>query len=180
MRIKYKDIKVKKYYFLLPLFCIVLFSAGCGYNVGKISNPQIETIAFAPIKNECYLPNMSEYMRNALAEAFQVDGSYKVRSMYDADCILYGRITETKVTAVDIRSAAGGTIFTTREFNMAITFEFTLVIPGQADALVQTTSVTGNAQYAVPVDQFTAQQNGIKQASWDAANQVVWSCAEAW
>jgi hypothetical protein len=179
MKIKYKDMKVKRNYLLLS-FSIMLFSAGCGYNVGNISNPQIKTIALAPIKNECVLPNMSEYMRNALSEAFEVDGSYDIKNMYTADCILYGRISDAEVTAVDIRSSTGGTTFVTREFNMAITFEFTVVIPGQANALVPTTSVQGNAQYSVPVDQFVAQQNGIKQASWDAANKVVWSCTESW
>ena len=179
MKIKYKDMKVKRIYLLLT-FSIMLLSTGCGYNVGKISNPQIKTIAIAPIKNECYLPNMSEYMRNALSEAFGVDGSYSVKNIYTADCILYGRITDTKVTAVDIGSSTSGTTFVTNEYKMAITFEFTVVIPGQADALVPTAVVQGDAQYSVPVDQFVAQMNGIKQASWDAARKVVWKCTETW
>ena len=87
MRIKYKDIKVKKVYLLLACF-IILISAGCGYNVSTIQNPQIKSIAIAPIKNESVMPNVSEFMRNALAEAFQVDGSYKVSNQYEADCIL--------------------------------------------------------------------------------------------
>ena len=179
MRIKYKDINVKKVYFLLACY-MMLFLAGCGYNVRTISNPQIKSIAIAPIKNDSLIPNASEYMRNALAEAFQVDGSYKVSNIYDADCILYGRISDIKITAVDIRSGASGIIFVTREFSMAITFEFTVVIPGQANALVATTQVSGSTQYAITVDQFTSQQNGIKQASWDTANRVVWACTEAW
>ena len=171
--------KMRKVYSLLICF-IILFTAGCGYNMGKISNPQIKSIAFAPIKNECYMPNLSEYMRNALAEAFQVDGSYKVKSMYDADCILYGRVTDALVSAVDVQSGITGTTFITKEFSIAITFEFTVVIPGQAEPLIKTTSVIGTAEYQVPVDQFIAQQNGIKQASWDAANRAVWSCTESW
>jgi hypothetical protein len=178
MRIKYEDFNVKKVYLILSCSIILLIS-GC-YNIGNIANPQIKSISFAPIKNECYMPNMSEFMRNALSEAFQVDGSYRIKSMYDADCILYGRITESEVTAVDIRSSTGGVTFATREFNMAITFEFSVVIPGQSSALIKTTTVTGNAQYQVPVDQFMAQQNGIKQASWDTAQQVVWACTESW
>ena len=179
MSIKYKDIRVKKVYLLVACF-VILLSAGCGYNVGTISNPQIHSIAIAPIKNESIMPNVSEFMRNALAEAFQVDGSYKVKSMHEADCILYGRVTDIKVTAVDIRSSTGGTIFVTREFSMSISFEFTVIIPGQANALIPTTRVSGSAQYSVPVDQFVAQQNGIKQASWVVANEVVWDCAESW
>ena len=171
--------KVKKVYTLLTCF-ILLFIAGCGYNMGKISNPQIKSIAIAPIKNECYLPNLSKYMINALTEAFQVDGSYKVKSMYDADCILYGRVTDVNIGSVDRQSTTTGTTFTTREFSVNITFEFTVVIPGQAAPLIPTTTVIGTAEYQVPVDQFIAQQNGIIQASWDAAKRTVWGCAESW
>ena len=171
--------KLKKFY-LLPVFFMALFLPGCGYNVGQISNPQVKTIAIAPIRNECYLPNINEYMRNALSEAFQVYGSYEVKNMYTADCILYGRITDVSVTAIDIRSSTGGTTFMTQEYNMTITFEFTVVIPGQADPLIPTDSIQGNAQYAVPIDQFVAQMSGIKQASWDAAKKVVWQCTESW
>lgn len=179
MRIKYKDIKVKKVYLLLACF-IILLSAACGYNMGPIANPQIKSIALAPIKNESVMPNVSEFMRSAIAEAFQVDGAYKVRSAYDADCILYGKVLNVKVTSVDVKSATDGVIFQTRQFNMAIQFQYTVVIPGQATALVPTTTITGSAQYQVPVDQFIARQNGIKQAAWNAANQVVWGCTESW
>ena len=179
MRIKYKDIKVKKVYLLLAC-SIILVSAGCGYNMGPIANPQIKSIALAPIKNDSVMPNVSEYMRSAIAEAFQIDGAYKVRSVYDADCILYGKVLSTKVTSVDVRSATDGVIFQTRQFNMSIEFQYTVVIPGQADALVATTTITGDAQFMSPVDQFVARQNGIKQAAWNAANQVVWGCTESW
>ncbi len=179
MRIKYKDIKVKKVYLLL-VCSIILFSAGCGYNVRTISNPQINSIAIAPIKNETIYPNVSEHMRDALAEAFQVDGSYKVSNIYDADCILYGKVKDIKIRAVDLRSGATGVIFVTKQFSMAIKFEFTVIIPGEASAVVGTTSVTGTAQYDIPLDQFTAQQNGIKQSSWDTANKAVWACTESW
>ena len=179
MRVKYKGNKVKKVYLLL-ICSIALLSGSCGYNIGTIKNPQINSIAISPIKSDAKLPNMAEFMRSALTEAFQVDGSYKVSNVYDADCILYGNIIDAKITAVDIRSGTGGVIFVTTQFSMAITFEFTVVIPGQADALVKPTTIRGTTQYSIIVDQFTSQQNGIKQASWNAANQVVWACTEAW
>ena len=165
---------------MLTCCFIILLLSGCGYNVGSIANPQIKSIAFAPVENETYIPNISEYMRNALSEAFQVDGAYKVSNMYDADCILYGRVIKAEESAVDIRSATGGTTFYTSTFRIALTFEFTVVIPGQAEALIPTTQVVGSAQYEVPVDQFIALQNGVKQASWNAANKVVWQCTESW
>lgn len=148
--------------------------------MGGIGNPQIETIAIAPIKNNTYYPNVSEYMRQALSEAFQVDGSYKIRNVYNADCILYGRITDIKIAAADIRSANTGTTFMTQEYNMTINFEFTVVIPGQTTPLINTTEVSGSAEYQVPVDQFTSQQEGVQQSAWRAAVKVVRNCTESW
>ena len=159
---------------------MALLSAGCSYNMGSIANPQVKTIAIAPIKNKTYFANVSEYMRQALSEAFQVDSSYKVQNIYNADCILYGRITDITIAAADIRSANTGTTFMTQEYKMTLHFEFTVVIPGQAAPLINTTQITGTAEYQVPVDQFISQESGIQQAAWNAANNVVRDCTEVW
>ena len=36
---------------------------GCGYHLGDIGNPQLKSIAVAPIDNETYEPNASAFMR---------------------------------------------------------------------------------------------------------------------
>jgi len=166
---------------LLLLVCtLVPVLAGCGYRVGSIGNPQIKSIAFAPIVNETPIPGVREYMRQALAEAFQFDSSYKVKDLYTADCVLYGRITNAELSATNITSSPTGSTFITREFTITLTFEFTVIIPGQADALIPATQVTGSSQYQVPIDQFQSQASGALQACRRIAQEVVWDTAEGW
>ena len=67
-------------YFVVFVFSLLLLTS-CGYHIGSIAHPQIKTIAIAPVKNETYIPNAAEYMRQALSESFQKDGSWKVKEM---------------------------------------------------------------------------------------------------
>ena len=166
--------------YLFLICSIALFLTGCGYNMGTIANPQIKTIAISPIKNKTYMPNLSTFMRQALSEAFQTDGSYKVKNVYNADCVLYGRVLSVEINPIDVQSSKEGSTFITQEFSMRMKFEFTVVIPGQVEPLIATTQVIGVTEYQLLTDQLVAQQNAAKEAAWDAAKQVMWNCTESW
>lgn len=167
-----------KHIFTLLTCLTILLLTSCGYNLGSTGHPEINTIAISPINNETYYPNVSTYMRNALSEAFQVDGAYKIRNVYHADCILYGTIKDIKLSAKNIETSLEGSTFITRVFSMNLTFEFTVIIPGQTTPFIRTTKIAKSIQYQVPLDQFKAQENALKQAAWQTAKQVVQNCTE--
>ncbi|MCF7790663.1 MAG: hypothetical protein K9L78_05560 [Victivallales bacterium] len=170
------------YQVLLKSFLLItlLLLAGCGYQLGTVGNPQFKSIAIAPIKNETNSAFAATYMKQKLAERFQVDGTYKITNMKNADAILYGQITTIDITAQNIMTSPNAVTFQTNEFGATVTFQYVLIIPGRATPAVPSTSVSGNAQFQVPVDLFPARSQGIRQACRDAAEKVVWRCAEGW
>lgn len=170
-------LRISKFFGIL---IILLSVTSCGYHVGNIANPQIRTIAFAPVVNETYLPNASEYMRQSLSEAFQKDGSWKVVSIEKADCIMYGRVVNVVTSAPNITVSAGSITYTTNQFGLSITYEFTVIVPGRPQPLVPTTQVSGSVQYQVPVDYAVAQQEALQSACYQAALDAVYATVEAW
>ncbi len=174
---------MKKYLAHFVAFAFsLLFLTSCGYHMGSIAHPQIKTIAIAPVKNETYIPNAAEYMKQALSESFQKDGSWKVKEMNEADCIMYARVLNIAITATNITSNKSNSSITymTALFTMTITLEFTVIIPGRSKPLVATTQVSDSTQYQVPADLYTAQQSALQQACYVVAMGAVSATAEAW
>lgn len=166
--------------FVFLLFLIQLFAVSCGYHVGSIMHPQIKTIAIAPVKNDTIEPLVSPYMRQSLAEQFEIDGSLKVKQIADADCILYGRVVEVKTTSTSFDSYDGDQTYTPAEFGVSINFEFVVIIPGRSKSLIETRQVSGEARYQVAADNNIARRRGVQQACRDAAEKAVIYTTEAW
>ena len=167
--------------FSVCTFSLLLLTS-CGYHMGSIAHPQIKTIAIAPIKNETYIPNAAECMRQALSESFQKDGSWKVKEMNEADCIMYARVLDIKITATNITANTSNTSITymTALFTMTINLEFTVIIPGRSKPLIATTQVSDTTEYQVPADIYTAQQSALQQACYMVAMNAVSATTEAW
>ena len=168
-------------YFVISILSL-LFLTSCGYHMGSIAHPQVKTIAIAPIKNETYTPNAAEYMRQALSESFQKDGSWKIKGMSEADCIMYARVLNIKITATNITSNTSNASITyvTSLFTMNITLEFTVIVPGRSNPLIATTQISNSTQYQVPADIYTAQQSALQQACYMVAMDAVSATTEAW
>lgn len=168
---------------LIILMMSLLLLNGCGYQCGSIKNPQIKTIAIAPIKNETYYQDLSTYLKQLLSERFMYDGGLKVKTMYAADAILYGRIVNVQVTQknVQVNPYGGpdvGVTYMTNEYQANVIFEFSVIIPGRVNPVIQTTTVNEYAQFMVPVDLNPARQVGIQQACRTVAQKVVSICTE--
>lgn len=163
---------------LAATICVVL--AGCGYQVGSIMHPQVKTIAIAPVKNETLEPNVSALIRGALSEQFMVDGSLKVKSLETADCVLYGRVVsvETIQTAEDSYDA--DMTYRAAQWALQIKFEFVVLIPGRKKPLIPKRQVVGVTRYDVTSDHNIARRNGLKQACFHTAEDVVQYTTEAW
>ena len=171
---------MKKFMLITVSGFIVLLLSGCGYHLGTFANPQIKTIAIAPITNDTIQISASALMRQALIDRFHFDGAYKTANMHTADAVLYGKITSIEFTAANILTATDGVTFMTKEFGVTLEFSYSVVIPGRSTPVVPQTSVSESVQFQVPVDLFPARQSGIKQAARTVAEKVVWRCTEGW
>lgn len=158
----------------------LLAAPGCGYRMGSIANPQIKSVGVAALQNETYEPYLSDYMRQSLCERFQFDNSFKVKAPQTADCVVYGRIIKLSNAATDDASTNDAQMFRPAQFEVAITFEFVVIIPGKAEPLISPRKVVGTATYQVIADQNTTRKQGLEQACRDAATQVVQYVAEGW
>lgn len=169
----------KKMAILLILPAISLIS-GCGYKIGSIMHPQVKTIAIAPITNETLEPMAAAYMRQSLCEQFQFDSSLNVKGLEEADCVLYGRITEVNVSGSVNDTYDLEQTYIPAEFSMSVTFEFTVIIPGRSKPLINKRQVSGSASHQVMADQDITRRRGLQQACRDAAQQAVNYTVEAW
>lgn len=165
----------------LPLFSLVLFLfSGCGYHAGSIMHPQIKSIAIAPVVNDTLEPNVAAEMRAALSERFMVDGSLKVKSLHEADCILYCRIKEAKTTATQEDTKDNEQNYRPAEWGVEVIGEFSVIIPGRKEPLVATREISGTALYQVLADYDITRRRGVYMACWNAAGEIVQYTTEAW
>ena len=165
---------------LITLLLLSLLVSGCGYRIGSIMHPQVKSIAIAPIKNETMEPDASALLRQALAEQFVVDGSLKVKSLQEADCIVYAQIKEVAVDGVVRTSRDSEMNFSMSEWRAKTKVEFTVIIPGRTKPLVSKRTVSGSANFQVLTDQSITRQRGVQQSLRDVADKVVQSIVEAW
>ncbi len=159
---------------------IFLFFSGCGYQMGSIMHPQVKSIAIAPITSEALDPLAGPYMRQLLSEQFQFDASLKVKGLEEADCILYGRVLNVRTTATGHDTYDNEQRYTPSEWTLEVKFEFTVLVPGKENPLINTRQVIGRATYQVMADHEATRKLGIQQACRDAAEQAVIYTVEAW
>lgn len=160
--------------FILPL----LFCNGCSYQMGSMMHPQIKSIAIAPVKNNSREVLASDIMRKLLAERFMFDGSLKLTSMEKADCIVYCQINSVSQRAIawDEESEEDRP----SEFQLSVTGEFVVMMPGHAAPLIKKRQVRGSCTYQFLTDPAVGKENGLVQACLQMANMVVQYTTEAW
>jgi outer membrane lipopolysaccharide assembly protein LptE/RlpB len=179
METKMNKIKLK----FLTLFAatsLLLLLNGCGYHIGHLMHPQIKSIAIAPVKNETLAYNVPALVRNMLTEAFMRDGALKVKSLREADCILYARVI--KITYRETTPASFDNEITYRpiEWRIWMTVEFTIIIPGNKEPLVKKQIVKADALFQVQADYFINRHRGIQQCSWHLARKLAQQVTESW
>lgn len=159
---------------------LITLISGCGYKIGSIMHPQVKSIAIAPITNETLEPMAAAYMRQSLCEQFQFDSSLKVKNLEEADCVLYGRVIDIKVSASVNDTYDLEQTYIPAESSVSVAFEFTIIIPGQAKPLINKRQVSGSASFQVMADQDITRRRGIQQACRNAAQEAVTYTVEAW
>ena len=109
--------------------------------MGNIMHPQVKSIAIAQIDNNSSEPFVATYLKQALAEQFQVDGSLKLEDLRNADCILYAKVLNVETTGIGQDSANSQTTYRPASWSVSVEFEWTVLIPGRAEPLISRMSV---------------------------------------
>ena len=165
---------------LSAAIALVAFGSSCSYHMGSMAHPQIKTIAIAPVKNDSIEPLVSAIMRQQLCEQFQVDGSLKVKSIEEADCILYCKIIDVKPIGVTWHSTDKQVTYRPYQFTLSVEAEFSVVMPGRGDPVIRTRTVAETATYDITSDPQQGRSNGVKQACYNDARKIVQYTVEAW
>jgi outer membrane lipopolysaccharide assembly protein LptE/RlpB len=166
--------------FLLLASFFTILSSGCGYHMGSLMHPQVKSVYIAPVTNETLEPFVAADLRNALCEQVQFDGSLKLKSGKNADCIIFGRVVDVKTVSTTNASFDGDQTFRAAEWEVQVTFEYEVIVPGKKRPLIPKRRVTGNAKYQIFTDQQTTRRRGVQQACRNAARQTIIYTTEAW
>ncbi len=164
----------------LAIIFIVILQGCSGYKMGHIMHPQVKSIAIAQIDNNSSEPFVATYLKQALAEQFQVDGSLKLEDLRNADCILYAKVLNVETTGIGQDSANSQTTYRPASWSVSVEFEWTVLIPGRAEPLISRQTITQSGTYEVFADNLITRSNGIKQACRAGAISAVTSTTEAW
>jgi len=172
--------KLFRFFFLAAAASMVLLFPECGYHLGSIAHPQIKAVAIADVKNETYEVRAASLLRGILAERFQFDNSLKLTSLDKADCIVYARVIN--VSSRDISWNYNSKIedYRANEYRLDVSVQFTVLMPGRAQPLVPTRTVSGTSIYLFALDPAIGRVGALKQALLRISNQIVSATTEAW
>ena len=164
------------------ILAAVLLSGGCGYRIGSLMHPQIQSIAIAPVTNETVAYNVGPQVRGLLCETFQQDGSLQLKRESNADCILYARVVSIKFSQSSWSSINkdDDENYVPVQWSVSVGIEYSVVIPGELTPLIAKRNAAGKATFMAGADMETGRTSGIRQAAFEAAKQVVAQVTEGW
>lgn len=164
----------------LFLLTAALLISGCGYRIGTLAHPQLHSVAVAPVTNETLTYNAAAILRSKLTESFVTDGSFKLKTISTADCIVYARILNVTFTDISGRISTSDDDFLPDEWKVVVDVEFSVIIPGRAKPLIGPRKISGTAEFVGEADLENARTNGVRQALYNAARVIVNNTTEAW
>ena len=154
-------------------------TAGCGYKVGFIKHPQLDSIAVAPVINETEIYNAASDMRMMMSEVIMQDGTFKLADMRRADAILY--ITVQNIAFGEaVRATVQNEIeYRPDEWRTWITVTYKLVVPGQGKPLLSGRK-EAHIRFQAGADVESGRLRAVRQVAFVAAKKIVQAIAEGW
>lgn len=163
----------------LLMLLTISFFAGCGYHIGFIKHPQIDSLAVAPAVNETPIYNTASEMRSLMCEAIMQDGTYKLSDQKRADAVIYLTVQSAKFADISDASVDNDNEYKPEEWETRVTVSYKVIIPGQGKPL-RSGSVTGISRFQLSVDIESSRLRAVRQACYEAARKVVYNIAEGW
>ena len=170
---------VKTFLIILTGCLLGGLAGGCGYHIGFIKHPQLDSVAVAPVVNETAIYNAASDMRMMMCEALVQDGTYKLTDQKRADAIIYLVVREAAFAEVSDASIEDDNHYQPTEWDTKVSVDYRVVIPGQGEPLL-TGSTSGTARFQAPVDVEGGRLRAVRQACHVAAQNVVYAISEGW
>jgi hypothetical protein len=170
---------------MLPLLAVAVMLNGClGYRRGTLVHPQLQRVAIGTVRNLTEEPRLAVYLRTRLPEALQRDGSLRVVSRRQADCLLQADITSYRLTSIgSVESTSEDDdqdVYRSTIYRVTVEIAFSVTVPGREAPLLPTQTVEGAAEFAELVDLDTVRKDGLRQAVYDASGKIAAALTEAW
>ena len=157
-----------------------LLLPGCaGYHVGSDKPGRMEnvkTIAVPTFRNLTLEPRSSVLVTNNVVRQFQLDGTYQIKDVQDADAVLRGTIRD--FTRRQLRSARNNNL-RTRELELLLTVDFVVEEPVTGNLLSKGT-VTGSTSVFLDPNFQLSERQAIDDASRKMSEDLVSRLAEGW
>lgn len=168
-------------YFSVPCCALLLaiLLSGCGYKVGFIKHPQLNSIAVAPVINETEIYNAASDMRMKMTEVIMQDGTFKLKDQRNADAILY--ITVQNISfAESVRASVKNKLeYRPEEWRVRVAVKYKLIIPGQGKPLLSG-QTEGEIRFQAGADIESGRLRAVRQTCFIAARKIIVAIAEGW
>lgn len=158
---------------------IVMLAGGCGYHVGFIKHPQLNTLAVAPAVNETDIYNAAADARMSMSEVIVQDGTFKLEDQKTADAVIFMTVKKINFEDIDDASVTDSHTYRPGEWSANVTIDYKVIIPGQAGAL-RSGSVEGSTIFQAPIDIENSRLRAVRQASYEACRKIIYDIAEGW
>lgn len=158
---------------------ILTLCSSCGYHIGFIKHPQLDSLAVAPVINQTTSYNASSDMRMMMSEVIMQDGTYKLNDQKRADAILYLIVTGVGFVEFDDASVERNNVYKPSEWRTTVTVSYKLLIPGQGTPILSG-NVAGSAQFQASLDLESVRLRSTRQACYEAAKKIIYQISEGW
>ena len=165
----------------LTVLCAMLMTlcSSCGYHIGFIKHPQIDSLAVAPVINQTTSYNAASDMRMMMSEVIMQDGTYKLADQKYADGILFLTVTSIAFTEFDDASVERDRQYKPSEWRTTVKVSYKLLIPGSGKPII-TGTARGSAQFQASVDLESVRLRSARQACYEADKKIIYQVSEGW
>ena len=164
---------------LLTAAAAFLLSSCAGYTAGSDKPGRMEnvkSIAVPTFRNLTLEPRSSVLVTNNVVRQFQLDGTYQIKDVQDADAVLRGTIRE--FTRRQLRSARNNNL-RTRELELLMLVDFVVEEPVTGNLLSKGT-VQGSTNIFLDPNFQLSERQAIDDASRKMAEELVSRLSEGW
>ena len=170
---------MRKFLHTVVILTAAAMLAGCGYRIGFIKHPQLNSIAVAPVVNETAVYNTASDMRFMMNEVIMQDGTFKLSDQRRADAVLYLTVTQAAFANVSDASIEKDEEYKPTEWSAVVSVEYKLIIPGRGEPILKG-KVNGEIRFQAATDIESARLSAVRQACYEASKKIVYAIAEGW
>lgn len=158
---------------------LAVATAGCGYKIGFIKHPQLDSIAVAPVINETEIYNAASDMRMMMSEAIMQDGTYKLSDLRRADAILYITVQNIAFGEAVRATVENEVEYRPDEWRALMIVTYKLIVPGQGKPLLSGRK-EGHIRFQAGADVESGRLRAVRQVSYVTAQKIIQSITEGW